>query len=114
MLPDDIPTEITKLVYTFDAPRLTNLHDLSQNETAQILAHFWPAIAAHIRAQPVGKPGYRLARIAEAHSKNITAGGMTSGDCDECGYHWPCPTYAWATTDRDVLAAWDPMDDEDE
>ena len=55
----------------------------------------------------------RLTRIADAHSKNSTAGGMTSGDCDECGWIHPCPTYVWATTDRDVLAAWNPADDEE-
>lgn len=55
----------------------------------------------------------RLARIAEAHSKNQTTGGMTSGLCNECEQLWPCPTYAWATTDRDPLATWDPADDEE-
>lgn len=61
---------------------------------------------------PVDDP--RLQRIAEAHSKNQAAGGMTSGECDECGWAWPCPTYTWATTDRDPLAPWDPADDEHE
>jgi len=59
-------------------------------------------------------PADRLARIAEAHSKNATAGGMTSGDNNECGYAWPCPTWTWATTDRDPLATWDPADDDTE
>lgn len=54
----------------------------------------------------------RLARIAEGHSKNLTAGGMTSGDCDECGWSWPCPTYVWATTDREYSSVWNPADDE--
>ncbi|WP_432091054.1 hypothetical protein [Streptomyces sp. NRRL F-5630] len=57
-------------------------------------------------------PADRLARIAEAHSKDAASGGMTSGDCAECGHPWPCPTYTWATTDRDPLATWDPADDE--
>lgn len=56
--------------------------------------------------------GMRLARIAEGHSKNLTAGGMTSGDCNECGWSWPCPTYVWATTERDYLSVWNPADDE--
>lgn len=56
----------------------------------------------------------RLARIAEAHSKNQAPGGLTSGGCDECGHHWPCPTYMWAATDRDPLATWDPADDDTE
>jgi hypothetical protein len=54
----------------------------------------------------------RLGRIAEAHCKHLTTGGMTSGDCAECGWTWPCPTYTWATSDRDPLACWNPDDDE--
>jgi hypothetical protein len=55
----------------------------------------------------------RMQRIAEAHHKGVDAHGGTWGDCNECGHAWPCPTYAWATSDdRDPsLAAWDPMDD---
>lgn len=56
----------------------------------------------------------RLEEIASAHSKHVTAGGMTSGECNECGHRWPCPTNVWATTDRDpVLNTWDPADDEE-
>ncbi|WP_251054063.1 hypothetical protein [Streptomyces sp. ISL-66] len=61
-----------------------------------------------------GSDASRLARIAQGHSKDQSTGGMTSGLCDECEQRWPCPTYAWATTNRDVLATWDPGDDEDE
>lgn len=57
-------------------------------------------------------PADRLARIAAAHSKYVAGHGMTNGDCNECGDRWPCPTYTWATTDRDPLATWDPADDE--
>lgn len=56
-------------------------------------------------------PKARLARIAQAHSKNQAGGGLTSGDCTECGHPHPCPTWTWATTDRDPLATWDPADD---
>lgn len=56
-------------------------------------------------------PTDRLARIAQAHSKE-TVGGMTSGLCNECELPHPCPTYIWATTDRDPLATWDPADDD--
>lgn len=56
-------------------------------------------------------PTDRLARIAQAHSKDHGPGGMTSGDCGECGWPWPCPTFTWATTDRDPTATWDPADD---
>jgi hypothetical protein len=56
----------------------------------------------------------RLARIAEAHHKEVDAAGGTFGDCTECWWAWPCPTYAWATTDRDPVAdPWDPNDDTD-
>lgn len=57
-------------------------------------------------------PEARLARIAEAHSERLGDGGFTFGDCLECGHVWPCPTWTWATTDRDPLATWDPADDE--
>lgn len=58
--------------------------------------------------------GVALDRIAEAHSKTIDASGGSWGDCTECGWSWPCPTHVWATTDRDVLAPWNPTDDEDD
>lgn len=60
-----------------------------------------------------GRLEARLARIAEAHSKNVTGGGLTSGECNECGHSHPCPTYTWATANRDPLATWDPADDEE-
>jgi hypothetical protein len=59
-----------------------------------------------------GKAAARLSRIAEAHSKSVGDGGLTDGLCAECGHPDPCPTYMWATTDRDPLATWDPADDE--
>lgn len=59
-------------------------------------------------------PEARLARIAQAHSKDTSDGGMTSGYCNECDMPHPCPTRIWATTDRDPLATWDPADDEPE
>lgn len=59
-------------------------------------------------------PADRLGRIAEAHTEHLGDGGFTFGDCNECGHVWPCPTRTWATTDRDVLATWDPADDEAE
>jgi len=53
----------------------------------------------------------RLGRIADAHHKHVDAYGGTWGECAECGEQWPCPTHAWATTDRDPLSTWDPADD---
>jgi hypothetical protein len=52
----------------------------------------------------------RLARIAETHSKQIDAHGGTWGDCNECGWTWPCPTYRWATAADgtvSILCTWD-------
>lgn len=57
-------------------------------------------------------PADRMARIAEAHCKDIGEGGLTSGDCAECGHPYPCPTRIWATTERDPLLCWDPADDD--
>lgn len=54
----------------------------------------------------------RLARIAEGHEKNQYAGGLTDGECAECGWPHPCPTFIWATTERDPLAPWNARDDE--
>lgn len=59
-------------------------------------------------------PADRLGRIADAHRPHTAEGGTTSGDCNECGEPSPCPTYVWATTDRDPLATWDPADDQSE
>jgi hypothetical protein len=56
----------------------------------------------------------RLSTIADAHRKEILGGGLTSGECVECGHSHPCPTFVWATTERDLNACWDPRDDEDE
>lgn len=53
----------------------------------------------------------RLNRIADAHRPIRYPLGLTDGLCAECGYAHPCPTYTWATTDRDVLATWDPLDE---
>jgi hypothetical protein len=66
----------------------------------------------HTRIVLLDSPEARLARIAEAHSEHLGDGGFTFGDCNECGHVWPCPTYAWATAERDPLATWDPADDE--
>lgn len=51
MLPDDIPTEITQLVYTAPPISKQNKIALSQDEVAEQLAHYWPAIEGHVRRQ---------------------------------------------------------------
>lgn len=53
-----------------------------------------------------------LTRIAAAHCKYVDSLGGTDGNCRECRDMWPCPTYAWATTDREPLGPWNPIDDE--
>jgi hypothetical protein len=58
-------------------------------------------------------PRYRLSRIADAHEKLVLSNGLTSGLCGECEHSWPCPTYVWATEQRDALAPWNPIDDAD-
>lgn len=60
----------------------------------------------------VGSAAGRLGRIAESHCMDVTEGGLTSGLCVECARPHPCPTYIWATTERDPLSTWDPDDDE--
>lgn len=50
--PDDIPTTVTRLVYT--APKVASYRpsgELSQNQAAEFLAHFWPEVEQHIREQ---------------------------------------------------------------
>lgn len=54
----------------------------------------------------------RLGRIADAHHKDDSGGGTTSGMCQECGWAYPCPTSVWAATERETDAPWDPRDDE--
>lgn len=53
-------------------------------------------------------------RMAEAHEQGQASGGLVSGACVECGNPWPCPSYVWATTDRNLLAPWNPADDDEE
>jgi hypothetical protein len=64
--PDDVPTEITRLAYTAPGP------NLSQNVTAAMLAHYWPAIEKHVREQ--------VAREIEDHPGPIGGEWMDSRD----------------------------------
>lgn len=57
-------------------------------------------------------PEGRLGRIAAAHVPETLPGGLVTGLCVECEQRYPCPTYTWATTERDPLATWDPADDD--
>lgn len=67
---------------------------------------------ANAKVQQITAAKNALARIAEAHSKHVDERGGTTGACNECNWNWPCPTYVWATTDRDPNGPWDPADDE--
>ena len=50
----------------------------------------------------------RLQKIAQMHVVEQGAGGTVSGDCNECGWSWPCPTYRWATDGTATsLCSWD-------
>lgn len=82
---------------------------------------YWPRITHAKRVHGHGgatqfvwhhDPHDRLQRIASAHAKNVLDNGLTDGCCTECGALWPCPTYVWATEERDINACWDPTDDE--
>jgi len=59
--------------------------------------------------------GAELRRMADEEQQPETQagpGGTTDGLCAECELPHPCPTFTWATTDRDPLATWDPADDD--
>lgn len=92
---------------------LSGMHSEISEQAADLVLAALDRYDSWATAQ-AASPSNRLARIAEAHSKNQTSSGMTDGYCDECAHAWPCPTNVWATTDRDVLATWDPADDEDQ
>ncbi|WP_438489526.1 hypothetical protein [Streptomyces sp. S186] len=78
MDPMDVPTEVTKLVYS--APRT---EARSQNEVAELLAHYWPAIANHVRRQvlreaaAIGRELSRKGYSAEEIAKKLD--GMADG-----------------------------------
>lgn len=97
------------------------------------LLHQWKVIddmlrAAGYEAHPGGGPedddlvrdvlarAARADKIVEMHHKQVDAHGGTTGDCNECGWSWPCPTYEWARADSDRdpyggQSAWDRNDD---
>lgn len=57
-------------------------------------------------------PTLRLARIAKAHlpPRNLVTDRVLR-ECRECTWQWPCPTYVWATEERDASLPWDPAGD---
>jgi hypothetical protein len=68
--PDDIPTEITKLVYTlpFDTSKA-----YSQDQAADLLAHFWPAIEERIREQVADEIGAAAEKLIGHEEPAMTA-----------------------------------------
>ena len=55
MRADDIPVKITRLTYTAPGPIM------SQNEVAEVLAHYWTAIEQNIRADGRAKAFHEAA-----------------------------------------------------
>lgn len=80
-------------------------------ETARLRAEIQACTACKPLVLMVGEMVQRMERIADAHGKFVDRLGGTWGLCVECDHHWPCPTYVWATTERDLLAPWDPTFD---
>lgn len=93
-------------IHWFGKHATTTPHPGGLTQTEHIHCHHGTTL------HPLNDP--RLGRIADAHRKHVGAGGLTDGLCTECDHPHPCPTYVWATTDRDPLATWDPADDETE
>ncbi|MGW6912533.1 hypothetical protein ACWGB8_01725 [Kitasatospora sp. NPDC054939] len=60
MNPDDIPAAVTQLVYT-DPTGIV----LSQNQAAAYLAHYWPAIKAHILREAATQQRQAADRLPE-------------------------------------------------
>lgn len=59
VIPDDIPTSVTRLVYAAPATGpAAVLRNLSQNDAAAILAHFWPAIREHFAQVVTDNPDF--------------------------------------------------------
>ncbi|WP_319052656.1 hypothetical protein [Streptomyces europaeiscabiei] len=115
-------TDTTARPHTDDMRREIVLREINQGALAGMQSEITEQAAGLVLAaldrydnwaEKGAGPKARLARIAEAHSKDVGEGGLTSGDCTECGHPHPCPTYTWATTDRDPLATWDPADDDE-
>lgn len=81
MNPDDIPTEITRMTYrSTQAFSDAGLPILSQNQTAVLLAHYWPAIEQHIRGQ------VRAAALTEAAQVAGDIARLPGGAAYQAGY----------------------------
>jgi hypothetical protein len=82
MQPDDVPTEVTKLVYTCP---MSASRGYSQNEVAAMLAHYWPAIEAHIRAQIADEVQGLQTRVAELEEDSAVLSALRAGGVDNWG-----------------------------
>lgn len=71
MDPMDVPTEVTKLVYTCP---LSASKAVSQEQVAVLLAHYWPAIEKHVRAQALDEAADAVSAHQEAQDEHM--GGM--------------------------------------
>lgn len=74
--PDDIPTSVTKLVYTCP---LDTSRAVSQNEAAALLAHYWPAIEQHFRRLLADE----IAATSQRLLDHIPEGDRSSRDWDQ-------------------------------
>lgn len=64
MDPMNVPTDVTKLVYTCP---LSISKAVSQEQVAVLLAHYWPAIEKHVRAQVLDE----AAEVAEQVGRRV-------------------------------------------
>jgi hypothetical protein len=79
-------------------------------------AHRFPFPGPDTQASPyVVTASMRLNYIAQMHHKHVDESGGTTGDCNECGWGWPCPTYRWATAEGlTATCAWEASDCEED
>lgn len=107
MRPEDVPEEWAK---EFARAWLAAADQWDASLLARHgLAAVYPAIERQVRAKVAQERADNLARIAEAHRQGTAEVGMVSGTCVECMWDCPCPTYLWATGQRDpALDTWEP------
>ena len=74
---DDIPTSVTKLVYT--APWIL---PRSQNDVAELFAHFWPAIERHFRDQVLAEAAELLAATSAKQLDEIDEDDLCPSDME--------------------------------
>jgi hypothetical protein len=67
-----------------------------------------PPIVANAVFSEAWNATFADALLAEYHRRGVLLGDIAAihcergGSCLECGHRWPCATYRWATTTREV------------